>query len=144
MTFVICLSCFLTLDSTNRDSLDIIERCIFVICLDKSINANYKILANGHNSKKCSDDDDEDDEEEELDEVDYNCNQNNGYHREEYSLKKSNSLQTNGHKQDINSHENLTSDPAYNPTIALNMLHGLGSNHNSGNRWFDKTMQVRR
>lgn len=32
---------FLPADSTNRDSLDAIERCIFILCLDSSIPISF-------------------------------------------------------------------------------------------------------
>ncbi|XP_072164689.1 choline O-acetyltransferase-like [Diadema setosum] len=66
-------------DSTNRDSLDMIERCIFVLCLDSPMD--YPPAEVG----KPIDADDE--------------------------------------------------------PLAHHMLHGGGSSENTGNRWFDKTMQ---
>ncbi|CAC5389476.1 CHAT [Mytilus coruscus] len=71
-------------DSTNRDSLDAIERCIFVLCLDKGI----PLLFNHQNS---------------IDETNKNI-------RDDVSL-------------------------------AFQMLHGMGTNLNGANRWYDKTMQ---
>ena len=71
--------CFL-LDSTNRDSLDMIERCIFVLCLDSPMGIKPTQVG------KPMDFEDE--------------------------------------------------------PLAHQMLHGGGSHKNSGNRWFDKTMQV--
>ena len=70
----------LSLDSTNRDSLDMIERCIFVLCLDSPMGFPPAEVG------KPMDADDE--------------------------------------------------------PLAHQMLHGGGSHLNSGNRWFDKTMQV--
>ena len=67
-------------DSTNRDSLDMIERCIFVLCLDGKMD--YPPAEVG----KPIDSDDE--------------------------------------------------------PLAHHMLHGGGTDKNTGNRWFDKTMQV--
>ncbi|XP_071479547.1 choline O-acetyltransferase-like [Diadema antillarum] len=66
-------------DSTNRDSLDMIERCIFVLCLDSPMD--YPPAEVG----KPIDADDE--------------------------------------------------------PLAHHMLHGGGTSENTGNRWFDKTMQ---
>ncbi|XP_072038688.1 choline O-acetyltransferase-like [Amphiura filiformis] len=66
-------------DSTNRDSLDMIERCIFVLCLDSPMGFPPAEVG------KPMDADDE--------------------------------------------------------PLAHQMLHGGGSHLNSGNRWFDKTMQ---
>ncbi|KAK3595681.1 hypothetical protein CHS0354_026899 [Potamilus streckersoni] len=68
----------LTVDSTNSDSLDAIERSLFVLCLDKALH-----LSSDETSNNVSDE----------------------------------------------------------VSIMLQMLHGCGSNHNSGNRWFDKTLQ---
>ncbi|XP_038060397.1 choline O-acetyltransferase-like isoform X2 [Patiria miniata] len=65
--------------STNRDSLDMIERCIFVLCLDANM---------GHPPAEVGKPMDADDE-----------------------------------------------------PLAHQMLHGGGTSLNSGNRWFDKTMQ---
>ena len=76
-------------ESVNRDSLDLIERCIFVINLDDAVpvSFNYQTNANANvNAKK------------------------------------------------INFRDNVS--------LAKQMLHGFGSNVNSCNRWFDKTMQV--
>ena len=75
---------FLFVDSTNRDSLDAIERCIFVLCLDKGIPISF----NHQNS---------------IDETTKNL-------RDDVSL-------------------------------AFQMLHGMGTNLNGANRWYDKTMQ---
>ena len=36
------------------------------------------------------------------------------------------------------------SDETYRSSAAVQMLHGGGSQWNSGNRWFDKTLQVTR
>lgn len=36
------------------------------------------------------------------------------------------------------------SDEMYQSRVAAQMLHGGGARWNSGNRWFDKTLQVRR
>ncbi|XP_033108263.1 choline O-acetyltransferase-like [Anneissia japonica] len=66
-------------DSTNRDSLDMIERCIFVLCLDENMDHP---------------------------------------------------------PTDINKPMDKEDVP-----LAKQMLHGGGSELNSGNRWFDKTMQ---
>ncbi len=106
---------FFILESTNRDSLDNIERCIFVICLDKSITSKSRIKSNDY--YEDSDDEDEDNN--------VNGEIGNGVNENEDVL-----------------FENLTSDPTYDAGIAFNMLHGIGSKHNSGNRWYDKTMQV--
>ena len=70
----------LPVDSTNRDCLDMIERCIFVLCLD---------------TRLCSDD----------------AASGDTQWRDDVSL-------------------------------ALQMVHGSGTAHNTCNRWFDKTMQV--
>lgn len=78
------LNSFTISDSTNRDSLDAIERSIFVLCLDKGIPISF----NHQNS---------------IDE-------------------------TNRHIRD-------------DVSLAFQMLHGMGTNHNSANRWYDKTMQ---
>jgi choline O-acetyltransferase len=75
---------FIFVDSTNRDSLDTIERCIFVLCLDKGIPISF----NHQNS---------------IDETNKNL-------RDDVSL-------------------------------AFQMLHGMGTNLNGANRWYDKTMQ---
>jgi carnitine O-acetyltransferase len=68
-------------ESTNRDCFDLIERSIFILCLDKK--------------------------------VDYATN--------------------------IDSSTKGNSDPLVQN--AFQMLHGCGSTNNSGNRWYDKTMQ---
>jgi choline O-acetyltransferase len=73
-------------DSTNRDCLDLIERCIFIVCLDKPVEG--KIL--------------------EKDEVNRN--------------------------EDEHINKEMTAG-------AYQMLHGCNSKNNSGNRWFDKTVQ---
>lgn len=79
-------------DSTNRDCIDMIERCIFIVCLDKQV----KFTSNKENIEEC-------------------CQ--NG--KTEYEKLDSNSMNLN----------------------AFQMLHGCNSENNSGNRWFDKTMQ---
>ena len=68
----------------NRESLDVIERCIFVLCLDER------------------------------------------------------GAQSNTIKEDTYSGQEIRDDVS----LAKQMLHGLGTGHNSCNRWFDKTMQV--
>ena len=78
-----------------------IERCIFVLCLDKKV----PII-----NKNC-----ETKENEIIDIYD-----------EELKFKNNSPAKT--------SSEVMTWQ-------ALHMLHGLGSENNSGNRWFDKTMQ---
>ena len=69
------------LEPTNRHGLDLIERCIFVVCLDKRVASATDPDPNQDAESKA-----------------------------------------------MTSH-------------ALQMVHGMGSAHNSGNRWFDKTMQ---
>ena len=73
-------------DPTNRESLDMIEQSIFILCLDKK----PPITFNHQNS---------------IDETRSN------------------------QRDDV--------------SMLLQMLHGMGSDLNSGNRWFEKTMQVR-
>lgn len=76
-------------ESTNRDCLDMIERCIFIICLDKKVES-------------------------------FN----------------SNSIQPARDESNEELMQKETMERA-----AYQMLHGCGSINNSGNRWFDKTMQ---
>ncbi|KAL3876632.1 hypothetical protein ACJMK2_034449 [Sinanodonta woodiana] len=71
-------------DSTNRDSLDAIERSLFILCLDKALPVSLN-------------------------------------HQQSFDM----------------TSRNVRDDVS----IMLQMLHGCGSKHNSGNRWFDKTMQ---
>ncbi|KAK3601826.1 hypothetical protein CHS0354_041743 [Potamilus streckersoni] len=71
-------------DSTNRDSLDAIERSLFILCLDKALPISFN------------------------------------------------------HQQSFDQTSRNVRDDV---SIMLQMLHGCGSKHNSGNRWFDKTMQ---
>ncbi|RNA01379.1 choline O-acetyltransferase [Brachionus plicatilis] len=73
-------------DSTNRDCIDMIERCIFIVCLDKKVN---------HNSNK----------------------------------------------ENIMSNDTSELSTLQMRDYAFQMLHGCSSEDNSGNRWFDKTMQ---
>ena len=72
-------------DSTNRDCLDMIERCIFIVCFDKPVIHLYT------NNKQDQSD-------------------------ETYIMKEKTAM-------------------------AMQMIHGFRSMNNSGNRWFDKTMQ---
>lgn len=108
-----------------------IERCIFVICLDKRVK---KFDENSHNDSKESESD------ESIEEIE-----------DKKSL--SNDNLTNGHSNtdisDANNYENYyhadLMDNEYisnsMTSIAFQMLHGCNSTNNSGNRWFDKTMQ---
>ncbi|CAF0786065.1 unnamed protein product [Brachionus calyciflorus] len=73
-------------DSTNRDCIDMIERCIFIVCLDKKVNY-------------CS----------------------------------------NKENMDVDNDTELCKTSLRD--YAFQMLHGCSSENNSGNRWFDKTMQ---
>jgi hypothetical protein len=49
----------------------------------------------------------------------------------------------NGCDSDDSAYENYKFDEISETDIALEMLHGNGSEFNSGNRWYDKTIQVR-
>lgn len=92
-------------DSTNRDCLDMIERCIFVICLDKPVrNSRLKTM--------------------------------NSISEEDTNLAEEN--KENHHNQLTNIEQDNNKSMTH---IAFQMLHGCNSQNNSGNRWFDKTMQ---
>ena len=85
-----------TKDSNNRDCLDLIERCIFVVCLDKPVVDCANIPTEHENETTTTNN---------------NNNDHNKYIEKEMTK------------------------------YAHQMIHGCNSEHNSGNRWFDKTMQ---
>lgn len=74
-------------DPVNQASLEAIESCMFILCLDQSMPLSFN-----HQQS-----------------IDETCKKQ----RDDVSL-------------------------------ALQMIHGHGATHNSANRWYDKTMQVRR
>lgn len=100
-------------DSINRDSLDVIERSIFVVCLDSAEKSteNKRKSVNGSNGHS----------------------ERNGFHHEN----------GNACESDEGNHKNGKYAEISDTEIALEMLHGRGSQFNSGNRWYDKTIQVR-
>jgi hypothetical protein len=85
-----------------------IERCLFVVCLDKKVTSPEDVFING-------------------DATENNTNHNHNY------------TNGNGIKDYIKSEEYEVSDEM--SRTAFQMLHGCNSRNNSGNRWFDKTMQ---
>ena len=114
-----------------------IERCIFVICLDKKCDPNFNKMPPNRSQIKLEDlladigDDEQDQEERNVEEE-----------------------KVNGHSCDVNSKiggsgsessgddDEQQLDPLEQMTLtAFQMLHGCNSQNNSGNRWFDKTMQ---
>ena len=99
--------------STNRDSLDVIERSIFVVCLDNAEKTT-------ENATKC-------------------INGSNGHSETTVFLTDNG----NGCISDVSAYENYKFEDISETGIALEMLHGNGSQFNSGNRWYDKTIQVR-
>ena len=102
-------------ESTNRDCLDTIERCIFVICLDKKVDPNF-------NKKPANATLDLSTEE----------NKENNIADSQDGSKAGKAV--NGGVQQADPLEQMT-------LTAFQMLHGCNSENNSGNRWFDKTMQ---
>ena len=85
-----------------------IERCMFVICLDKTVDQSDSVVISTVNRFSSTD-------------------ANN------------NSLHVNGYQDYSTSDEYEVSDEM--SQTAFQMLHGCNSRNNSGNRWFDKTMQ---
>lgn len=81
--FIYSFQC--SIDPVNRSSLEAIENCIFVLCLDKALPISFN-----HQTS--------------MDET------------------------MNSRRDDV--------------SLALQMIHGHGSQYNSCNRWFEKTMQV--
>jgi hypothetical protein len=89
-----------------------IERCIFVICLDKKVKQTTT-----KNSRQIVNSIDE-------------------------KLEDINLSDENKENQIIDQTNNIEADISKSMTpIAFQMLHGCNSQNNSGNRWFDKTMQ---
>jgi hypothetical protein len=102
-------------DSTNRDSLDIVERGIFVICLDKHLNETIKKSdSQDKNSKEIK------------------SNFTNRNQIFEYKDESDEDFYNGDH-----------TDSSYSVALAFKMLHGSGSRFSTGNRWFDKTIQVK-
>jgi len=81
-TFLIDIS---YLDAENKENLELIERCIFVVCLDKATPLSYN------------------------------------------------------HAESVTETQSSRRDDV---SLALQTIHGHGSQCNSSNRWFEKTMQV--
>ncbi|CAH1246488.1 CHAT [Branchiostoma lanceolatum] len=100
-------------DSTNRDSLDMIERCIFVLCLDEGVCCDKTDL-----TLACQ------------------MLHGNGSHSNTPNRWFDKTMQDGASGGD-----DTTCLEKNDVPLARQMLHGDGSYSNTANRWFDKTMQ---
>ena len=103
-----------------------VERCIFVVCLDKKVKWPPATADNKENIIIS-----------EQQENNNNSDENGDDEKNIEPLSNGSSRRMNGDGGD--EYDSTTTDTL--TQAAHQMLHGCNSDNNSGNRWYDKTMQ---